>query len=177
MLGDKYTDTVTLHCLQASTCTLYMHVSRDLLQECETCSFTGSRINDIRVIGIMIVLVLFLVALIGLDWEAKVSLSLSQCVCVWGGGGVNNMPIVLVVSFACTNTVHTFLQVQLVLLVILLIAIADFLIGTFIPRGFDSQDRDRGFMGYSGKYMLIITCVCVYIIVTVCVITLLKLWH
>lgn len=107
-------------------------------------------------------------------------LSLPVCVCV-GGGGVNNMPIVLVVSFACTNTVHTFLQVQLVLLVILLIAIADFLIGTFIPRNFDSQDRDRGFMGYSGNYMYmymyIITCVCVYIIVTVCVITLLKLWH
>ena len=52
---------------------LISKISCDLLQECESCSFTGSRINDIRVIGIMIVLVLFLVALIGLDWEAKVS--------------------------------------------------------------------------------------------------------
>ena len=55
----------------------HVYMSYDLSQECETCSFTGSRINDIRVIGIMIVLVLFLVALIGLDWEAKVSQLLS----------------------------------------------------------------------------------------------------
>ena len=36
-------------------------------------SFTGSRTNDIRVVGILVVLLLFAVALIGLDWEAKVS--------------------------------------------------------------------------------------------------------
>ena len=42
------------------------------------------------------------------------------------------------------------MQVQLVLLVILIIAIADFLIGTFIPRGANSEDVYRGFTGYSG---------------------------
>jgi hypothetical protein len=56
-----------------------------------------------------------------------------------------------------------------VLLVILLIAIADFLIGTFIPRGFNSQDRDRGFMGYSGTCTSSYVCVCVYITACVCV--------
>lgn len=39
---------------------------------------------------------------------------------------------------------------QLVLLVILLIAIVDFLIGTFIPRGTGTVEKDRGFTGYSG---------------------------
>ena len=39
------------------------------------------------------------------------------------------------------------------LLVFLFIAIADFLIGTFIPRdGTMSEDRDRGFTGYSGTH-------------------------
>ena len=143
----------------------------DLLQECESCSFTGSRINDIRVIGIMIVLVLFLVALIGLDWEAKVSLpplppsfSLSLCRSLFPSLPLSLHPSLYEDHVLC----HPWLQVQLVLLVILLIAIADFLIGTFIPRGFDSQDRDRGFMGYSGTciplYMHVVTqplvCVC-----------------
>ena len=55
------------------------------------------------------------------------------------------------------------------LLVILLIAIADFLIGTFIPRGFDSQDRDRGFMGYSGTCMCTSSRVCLYNFCAFCV--------
>ena len=36
------------------------------------------------------------------------------------------------------------------LLVILLIAIADFFIGTFIPRSPNSEDVYRGFTGYNG---------------------------
>lgn len=39
------------------------------------------------------------------------------------------------------------------LLIILLVAIADFLIGTFIPRDEMSEDRDRGFTGYSGTWI------------------------
>lgn len=35
-------------------------------------SFTGMKINDIRVVGILLVILLFGIALIGLDWEAKV---------------------------------------------------------------------------------------------------------
>lgn len=42
------------------------------LQECDSCVFTGSKVNDIRVVGCMLVILLFLIALVGLDWEAKV---------------------------------------------------------------------------------------------------------
>ena len=35
-------------------------------------SFTGDRTNDIRVIGVMLVILLLIIALIGLDWEALV---------------------------------------------------------------------------------------------------------
>ena len=38
--------------------------------------FTGSPENDIRVIGFAVVLILLAIALIGLDWEAKVRHSL-----------------------------------------------------------------------------------------------------
>ena len=40
------------------------------------------------------------------------------------------------------------------LLVILLIAIVDFFIGTFIPRSPTSEDSYRGFTGYSGNFSL-----------------------
>lgn len=43
------------------------------LQEYHGSSFTGARINDIRVVGLILVLLLCGIALIGLDWEAKVS--------------------------------------------------------------------------------------------------------
>ena len=42
--------------------------------------FTGSQTNDIRVIGFVLVTLLLIVALVGLDWEAKVCV----CVCVCG---------------------------------------------------------------------------------------------
>ena len=35
--------------------------------------FTGSEVNDIRVIGFFLVTLLLIVALVGLDFEAKVS--------------------------------------------------------------------------------------------------------
>jgi len=38
-------------------------------------SFTGSRVNDIRVVGFILVTLLLLVALVGLDFEAYVSWS------------------------------------------------------------------------------------------------------
>ncbi len=46
---------------------------------------------------------------------------------------------------------HTLLQIQIVLLVILLVAITNFVIGTFLYRGPDSQETQRGFTGYSGE--------------------------
>ena len=44
--------------------------------------FTGSRINDIRVVGFVLVSLLLVVALIGLDWEAKVCDCVCVCMCV-----------------------------------------------------------------------------------------------
>ena len=40
-------------------------------------------------------------------------------------------------------------QLQVVLLIILLVAILDFLVGTFISRGTGSEAKDRGFTGYN----------------------------
>ncbi|XP_070543648.1 solute carrier family 12 member 2-like isoform X2 [Ptychodera flava] len=66
-------------------------------------------INDIRIIGIITVVLLLGVALVGMAWEARA---------------------------------------QLVLLVILILAIVDFVIGTFIPPS--DQEIGKGFIGYKG---------------------------
>lgn len=47
------------------------------------------------------------------------------------------------------------LQVQVVLLIILLIAITDFFIGSFISRSADSETHLRGFTGYLGMVGLL----------------------
>ncbi|KAK9298693.1 hypothetical protein QLX08_008060 [Tetragonisca angustula] len=66
--------------------------------------------TDIRIIGCITIVLLLLIVMIGLEWEAKA---------------------------------------QIGLLVILLFAIADFMIGTFIgPK--DDQERAKGFIGYNG---------------------------
>ncbi|KOX69963.1 Bumetanide-sensitive sodium-(potassium)-chloride cotransporter [Melipona quadrifasciata] len=66
--------------------------------------------TDIRIIGCIAIVLLLLIVMIGLEWEAKA---------------------------------------QIGLLVILLLAIADFMIGTFIgPK--DDQERAKGFIGYNG---------------------------
>lgn len=45
-------------------------------------------------------------------------------------------------------------KAQIGLLIILLLAIADFMIGTFIgPK--DDQERAKGFMGYNGNMIII----------------------
>ncbi|KAG9430123.1 bumetanide-sensitive sodium-(potassium)-chloride cotransporter [Apis mellifera carnica] len=65
--------------------------------------------TDIRIIGCITIVLLLLIVMIGLEWEAKA---------------------------------------QIGLLIILLLAIADFMIGTFIgPK--DDQERAKGFMGYN----------------------------
>ncbi|XP_064390223.1 solute carrier family 12 member 3-like isoform X2 [Halichondria panicea] len=76
-------------------------------------SFTGDRTNDIRVVGVLLIILLLIITLIGLDWEAII---------------------------------------QIVLLVILLVAITNFVIGTFLYRGPDSQETQRGFTGYSETF-------------------------
>ncbi|OAD57765.1 Bumetanide-sensitive sodium-(potassium)-chloride cotransporter [Eufriesea mexicana] len=65
--------------------------------------------TDIRIIGCVTIVLLLLIVMIGLEWEAKA---------------------------------------QIGLLIILLLAIADFMIGTFIgPK--DDQERAKGFIGYN----------------------------
>lgn len=39
-------------------------------------SMTGSEENDIRIIGLVVVILLLIIALIGLDWEAKVHMNM-----------------------------------------------------------------------------------------------------
>ncbi len=48
-----------------------LYINPSLLQEFNV-SFTGDRMNDIRVIGVMLVIILLIIALVGLDWEAIV---------------------------------------------------------------------------------------------------------
>ncbi|XP_026672114.1 bumetanide-sensitive sodium-(potassium)-chloride cotransporter [Ceratina calcarata] len=69
--------------------------------------------TDIRIIGCITIVLLLLIVMIGLEWEAKA---------------------------------------QIGLLVILLLAIADFVIGTFIgPK--DDEERAKGFIGYNANLL------------------------
>ena len=93
-------------------------------------STTELNINDIRIIGLLTVTLLLGIALIGLDWEAKVAVA--ACI--------------LLTALTISS------QIQIVLLVILIIALVDSFIGSFIPRGCDDSITLRGFTGYSSKH-------------------------
>ena len=66
-----------------SNITLLLH--NIVLQEHTGTSFTGSQINDIRVVGFIVVTLLLMVALIGLDFEAYVSNVEQSCSEEWVG--------------------------------------------------------------------------------------------
>uniref|UniRef100_A0A0C9QA88 NKCL_1 protein n=1 Tax=Fopius arisanus TaxID=64838 RepID=A0A0C9QA88_9HYME len=83
----------------------------DLLRPGENCLVDGCGPWDIRIVGCITIIVLLVIVMIGMEWEAKA---------------------------------------QLGLLVILLIALADFIIGTFIGPKSD-QDYAKGFIGYNAN--------------------------
>lgn len=97
------------------------------------------QLNDIRIIGCITVVVLLGISVAGMEWEAKVRAT----------------PFIL---FSRSPTKvqwnHTYCfcspQAQLVLLVILLVAIVNVFVGTFIPATEDK--KSKGIFGYNGKH-------------------------
>ena len=85
------------------------------------------------------------------------------CMCAYATGYMD-----MYRSLNYSDILSHLLQVQIILLIILLVAIADFLIGTFLPRAADSQASLRGVTGYRrmngmlcrSRYTLIILCTC-----------------
>lgn len=97
-------------------------------------------IQDVRIIGSVTIVCLLLIVIIGMEWEAKVSRTIVMTI----------MKIYYQFNF--------FQQAQIVLLIILLAAIADFLIGTLIGPKSDLE-MAKGFVGYNSKFYNFIWCV------------------
>lgn len=99
----------------AVACSMYVvgfcDAMRDLLASFG-CSIVDGDVNDVRIIGSITIVILTIIVVVGMEWEAKA---------------------------------------QLVLLVILLVAVADFFIGSFI--GPNDEAKSRGFLGYNGRYI------------------------
>lgn len=97
------------------------------------------QLNDIRIIGCITVVLLLGISVAGMEWEAKVRAT----------------PFILF-SRSPTRVQwnHTYCfcspQAQLVLLVILLVAIVNVFVGTFIPS--TEEKKSRGIFGYNGKH-------------------------
>jgi len=91
-------------------------------------------ITDVRIVGSVTILLLLIIVVVGMEWEAKVRMI--------------NFSI-----FVHFHNFSMFLQAQIGLLIILLAAIADFLIGSFIgPKS--EEEKAKGFLGYNGNYKL-----------------------
>lgn len=88
--------------------------------------------QDIRIIGCITILILLIIVVVGMEWEAKVRILLT-----------------IIAVCGCTETFA--FQAQIVLLVILLAAIADFFAGSLYGPKSDSE-KAKGFVGYNGKY-------------------------
>uniref|UniRef100_A0A646QDL3 Solute carrier family 12 member 3 n=1 Tax=Hemiscolopendra marginata TaxID=943146 RepID=A0A646QDL3_9MYRI len=71
-------------------------------------TIVGHKVNDVRIIGSITLVVLLIITVVGMEWEARA---------------------------------------QILLLIILLIAMADFIIGSFIPPSLEEQSK--GFIGYN----------------------------
>lgn len=87
-------------------------------------------VQDVRIIGCITILLLLIIVVVGMEWEAKVRMRNMQ-----SSYGPNSIPI---------N------QAQIGLLIILLVAIGDFVIGSFIGPKSDAEIA-KGFLGYNGE--------------------------
>ncbi|CAN8005615.1 unnamed protein product [Ixodes hexagonus] len=98
---------------------------RDLLKQQGTFIVDGG-LNDVRIVSGVTVIFILGIAIIGTEWESKASLQFHFCVCI--------------------------AQAQMVLLVILLVAMADFLVGTMIPPSM--VEMGKGYVGWSTSLAL-----------------------
>lgn len=88
-------------------------------------------VQDVRIIGSLTIVVLLLIVVIGMEWEAKV------------GQQFNFL-------FLVKQNFDFVFKAQIVLLIILLLAIADFIIGTIIGPKSDLE-KAKGFLGFNSK--------------------------
>lgn len=96
-------------------------------------------LNDIRIVGCITVVVLLGISVAGMEWEAKVRAT----------------PFVLFSQTSAKiqcNHMYCFCspQAQLVLLVILLVAIVNVFVGTFLPA--TDEQKSKGIFKYNGKF-------------------------
>lgn len=93
-------------------------------------------LNDIRIVGTLTVILLLGISVAGMEWEAKVGL--------WVQNITENLRDVHMIN-KYTLFVH---QAQIVLLVILLGAIANYFIGSFMPT---ESKEPKGVFGYNSQ--------------------------
>lgn len=92
-------------------------------------------LNDVRIVGVTTATALIGIAIIGMEWEARVRKI--------------HLPIILIFLHFIWSYLLC-VQAQLVLLVVLLISIADFLVGIFIPPTPDQVAQ--GNIGFYSKF-------------------------
>lgn len=116
----------------AVACSMYVVGFCESLQDllaAHGLSIVDGGVTDVRIIGSITIVLLTVVVVVGMEWEAKVK------------------HFLLKLYFELIRIV---LQAQLVLLVILVVAIFDFVIGCLVGPQSD-EVKAKGFMGFDGN--------------------------
>lgn len=106
-------------------------------------------LNDIRIVGTLTIILLLGISVAGMEWEAKVRMNPTwlthrqYCPC---GNITNGHRLILLPHLHLCLSVR---QAQIVLLVILLAAIVNFFIGSFMST---KSKEPKGFFGYQSLF-------------------------
>lgn len=121
----------------AVACAMYVVGFCESMQALLTSSGTeivDGGINDVRIVGCITILVLLIIVVVGMEWEAKVRM----------------INFAYLMNAVIMRPPSSLAQAQIGLLIILLVAIADFIIGSLIgPKSLD--EKAKGFLGYNGE--------------------------
>lgn len=103
-------------------------------------------VQDVRIIGSITILLLLVIVVVGMEWEAKVRKNTAK---LWNRNAQSNRIMSFLIYFN-QSVFHFCIQAQIVLLFILLLAIVDFFLGSYIgPKS--PTEFAKGFIGYNGE--------------------------
>lgn len=103
-------------------------------------------VQDVRIIGSITILLLLVIVVVGMEWEAKVRTNTFFSL---------KFDIIFELLIYFNQSVFSiiYIQAQIVLLFILLLAIVDFFLGSLIgPKS--PIEYAKGFIGYNGNFII-----------------------
>ena len=127
-----------IYSVNISTCSI-THLCLFLYTQ-DNAAIMVDEVNDIRIIGCITVVLLLAISVAGMEWEAKVRTVCWLLANLYPRCG----PTIILIPLILLSP-----QAQIILLIILLVAIVNVIVGTFIPVT-DSK-KSRGIFNYNCK--------------------------